>query len=334
MYLLIGAILFLSSCENNKYNNSQRTITVIGDNFMPIENVKVVVDKSEYFTDGKGQVKVLIQNFIGKINFELSKEGYTSVNIRVPNTFIGINDRYTLSKAPKIEQTITIIPEDKIPIVIAEESIPKPKKVVSVPKKVEKEETKAVVQKNYSEIFTEAEYYRENKDWENAIEKYNEIDKGDLDFFTKARLNSGIIKQTEEGNFKGAISDYTEVLETNNPKNFAEVYFNRGMCYHSLSKWNNAINDFKESGKYTNFFTGRPKEVKRKQHDLYFYLADALSRRATLENDKNRKIDYLDEAVLYIQDYLDRFENYNSNNTKQMKTYLKNFKEELRKTRS
>ena len=114
----------------------------------------------------------------------------------------------------------------------------------------------------------------------------------------------------------GALAEYESALSTNNQKYFAEIHYNKAMCYHILQNWDEAVKEFNSSSTFLSSFSGSPNELRRKHHDLLYFWADALVRKA-----KN--------AVLKIQDYLDKFENYDPQKSKKMESYLNNFNKKL-----
>lgn len=325
--ILIVALFFNISCNENPEPNFSKVITVIDENNEPISNVRVLINNKSYETSKDGKVIVYVSSQNDNIQFTLEKEGYQHIQLIVPSSFIGLNDEYSLKKIQEIiaEPDTIVLNEPEIEeakVTIAESTKRSKKKEKVKEKDTEVEE---VVPKNYKEIFLEAEANKEAGNWKEAIDLYNSIKNDDLDLYTQAKFNIGLIKQTQLNQFEESIKNYSDALSTNNPKNFAEIYFNRGVCYYLTNDMNNAALDFRRSFAYKSYFTGSPKQLKQKQHDLLYLWADALTRKANLEDDKTRQLNYYKDAVNKIQDYLDKFEGYDIEKSKQMKANLKNF---------
>lgn len=325
-HIILLLVFILLSCNDENSNSSLKEIHVLDANNAPIAQVEIQINQNSYFTNGNGKAIISLDEASEKsINLKINKKGYQNISINVPSFFIGNNDIYTLKKVSIIPNRQIAVAQ-KVTITEVKPEVKKEKPVKKVTEQItatKKNELKKDL--DNKKLFQKAEFYKNKNEITKSIETFKEIRNDDIDLYTKANFEMGVMNQAKLKRFGEAIKNYSAALKTNNSKNFAEIYYNRAMCYYNLGKWNNAISDFKKSFSYISYLTGNPSEKKEKYHNLYYFWADALVRRANLETQQSRKKEYYALAIDKIKDYLDRFEGYKSDKTKIMKSDLKSF---------
>jgi tetratricopeptide (TPR) repeat protein len=120
------------------------------------------------------------------------------------------------------------------------EYIERLEKAVEIVRKTLEEKVSEKAQVDTKELFDNAFKKFEVGDFKGAIGDYSrllEVDPNNV----SALYNRGVSRQNI-GNFKAAIKDFTRVIELK-PK-FAPVYNNRGVCFRKLEENENAVKDF------------------------------------------------------------------------------------------
>ena len=106
-------------------------------------------------------------------------------------------------------------------------------------------EVKSQEAKKAMELFNEAYYSSQERNYQKAINLYsaaiNTYPSGELKLKSEAYYNRGLNKRFLD-DFIGAIQDYSKAIELQ--PNYHKAYHNRGFVYLRLGKYYNAIQDF------------------------------------------------------------------------------------------
>lgn len=135
-------------------------------------------------------------------------------------------------------------------------------KAILIRQNKSQQETIANLQKKISELEKQAAAVKTTQDRQNVQENFAEVDRETL---AAQKLEEGN-KLSDQQNYQGAISKYTESINLN--PNDADAYYNRGCNYGKLQNYSQAISD------YTQAIKLNPNDVEAyyNRGNAYYYL--------------------------------------------------------------